>query len=502
MIKMQLYFLVSLTLLAGSRLQAQLQPETQDKPQPDSVEAFLRHQMQKRGIPGLQFAVIQHNRIVKSGNYGLANVEHSLPVSDKTVFSIASITKCFTGVAIMQLAEEGQLDLAAPVSRYLDGLPTTWQVVTIRQLLTHTSGLPNIVDPRVGKLVVDGNPDAAWARVQTLPVEFAPGERFSYNQTNYVLLGQILTKLSGKPFPRSIAERQFDVVGMPQSRFGGFSEIVPNRAQPYAYLQRVDEKGVRNSTLGNIFYESVPYLLAGNGIDTTARQLADWIIAVQKGRLFKTKSSLKTLWTPGALNNGELTPYAIGWRTITRSEHPAVGGAGGNWAAFWIYPEDDLAIVILTNLEGAYPESFIDEVAGYYIPDMRVSTGFGLPPAIRALHRELKKHGYDHVLELVNAAKTKNAAFPLLENDVNAWGYWLLGQEQTKAAIEVFKLNVHLYPESANTYDSLAESYEVAGEKALAIQNYKRSLELNPKNANAVEHLQKLEPNGIKNSSR
>jgi tetratricopeptide (TPR) repeat protein len=117
----------------------------------------------------------------------------------------------------------------------------------------------------------------------------------------------------------------------------------------------------------------------------------------------------------------------------------------------------------------------------------------GLPPSVEALHAELVKRGFEHASEAVNEAKKKDTTFQLPEPDVNAWGYRLLEREQLKEAIEVFKLNVSLYPESSNTYDSLADGYFAAGDKALAIKNYKRSLELNPKNTHAMERLKELE---------
>jgi len=108
------------------------------------------------------------------------------------------------------------------------------------------------------------------------------------------------------------------------------------------------------------------------------------------------------------------------------------------------------------------------------------------------------KRGFERISEAVKAARQKDATFQLPEADVNAWGYRLLDQEQTKEAIEIFKLNVSLYPESANTYDSLTDGYLAAGDQALAIKNYKRSLELNPKNTHAVERIKELERNGVK----
>jgi CubicO group peptidase (beta-lactamase class C family) len=370
-----------LTLSAVSCLQAQAQPKIQDKPQPDSVEAFLHSQMQKRRIPGLQVAVVRHGKIVLLGAYGLANVQDSIPATNRTLFTINSIAKAFTGVAIMQLVEEGKLDIAAPVSRYLDGLPAAWQAVTLQQLLTHTSGLPSYMDD-IGKMVSNEGDDASWAKVQTLPMEFAPGEQFSYNPTNYLLLGQIIDKLSGQSFTQFITERQLQVMGMPLTVFVDSHDVVPHSARGYTFFRDVGGEPRRTDMLGNIFEEVPPFLRTSSGMSSTAEEMARWIIGLQGGQLLKAKTSLTTLWTPGVLNDGSLggfskllNGYALGWPTATRPEHRAVASIGGARSALFIYPDDDLAIVILTNLQGAFPEEFIDEVAGYYIPGMRVSRG-------------------------------------------------------------------------------------------------------------------------------
>ena len=164
---------------------------------------------------------------------------------------------------------------------------------------------------------------------------------------------------------------------------------------------------------------------------------------------------------------------------------------GGGRSALFIYPEDDLAIVVLTNLMGANPDMFIDEIAGYYLPDMRLATGFGLPPTIRALHTELRKRGFALAPALVKQAQKKNSAYQLPEAEVNAWGYALLKLAQPKNALEIFKLNVSLYPQSANAYDSLGELYAELGNSELARKNYQRSLALNPQNVGAAAYLKK-----------
>jgi CubicO group peptidase (beta-lactamase class C family) len=177
--------------------------------------------MHEIGIPGMQVAVVRHQKIVFLGALGIAEIGNAVPVTTKTVFPNASATNAFTGVALMQLVEYGQLQLAAPVSRYLNGLPVPWRQVTIRQLATHISGLPNVVDNDTGERITgvqiasarESDVDAAWSKVQTLPIEFSPGEKYSYNETNYILLGKVIDKLSGQPFTQFIKEHQLDQSG-------------------------------------------------------------------------------------------------------------------------------------------------------------------------------------------------------------------------------------------------------------------------------------------------
>ena len=196
------------------------------------VAAFLQNEMQERQIPGLQIAVIQHGKVVLARNFGLASLQFGVPVVDSSLFSINSATKAFTGVAIMQLVQQGKVELDAPVSRYLPDLPQAWQAVTVTQLLNHTSGLPDVLNQATGKLVgpqPDDN-DAAWKAVQALPMDFQPGQRYRYNQTNYVLLAQLIERQSGLAFVEFIRRGQFDPAGMPDSGFGDAKDVVRNKA--------------------------------------------------------------------------------------------------------------------------------------------------------------------------------------------------------------------------------------------------------------------------------
>lgn len=447
------------------------------------VETVIQREMRERRIPGLQLAVVQNGKIIFSKSFGTADIQNSIPVTNKTIFPIYSCTKAFTGVAIMQLVEEGKVNLSAPVSRYLDGLPPAWQAITIRQLLTHVSGLPNILnllDPKTYGLPPGTNEEQIWTKLKSMPVNSPPGERFSYNQTNYYLLGKVIEKVTNKPFTQVFKEQQFQIVHMESTGFGDSRDVIPNLTPTYRY---VNEKLVKD------YAEFPPFRRTASGMNSTAEDLARWIIALQHGKLLKTKSALETLWTAGTFNNNEPTLWAVGWMAKPRPKHRAVAATGGSRAAFFVYPEDDLAVVVLTNLAGAYPEEFIDELAGYYKREIAASD------PVTALRMELRQRGYEHAIEVYQDLKRKDSQFQPTENDLNDWAYRMMnGGGKPKEALEIFKLNVFLYPNSANVYDSVAEAYAVNGNRELAIKNYKRSLKLDPKNTNAAQQLKKLNP--------
>lgn len=169
----------------------------------DSIDLFIKEKMTHMKIPGLQLAVIRNGRLEKLASYGFSNIEHQVVVNSKSTFSINSMTKAITGVAIMQLQEQGKLNVYDPISQYISDIPDEWKSITIRQLLSNTSGLPNNIDEKE-QVLGNGIEEKNWELVKTLPMEFKPGERFSYNQTGYYILGRIITKLRGEHFLHAI----------------------------------------------------------------------------------------------------------------------------------------------------------------------------------------------------------------------------------------------------------------------------------------------------------
>lgn len=324
---------------------------------------LVRQKMQEQRIPAVQIAVIRNQRIVLSETWGVANVENRIAAKSTTLFPINSATKSFTGVAMMQLAEASLVDLDAPVSRYLDDVPEAWRSIRIRQLLGHTSGLPDVVDQK--GMLGGGTERAAWEAVKKLPMDAPVGDRFSYNQTNYGLLQQIIARQAKMPFEQYIAQHQFAVAKMPLSTFGDSYDLVPDAATIYATTPRGTLAANDGNRLSKWIYE-IPYgLWAGGGMQTTADEVARWIIALSDARLI-SNDDLQKMWVPERLNSGANGDWAAGWPVLQAPPHRQVAGIGGARAAFVVYPDDALAIVVLTNLAGANPQRFIAQIAAFY----------------------------------------------------------------------------------------------------------------------------------------
>lgn len=449
------------------------------------VDEIIHREMKDRHIPGVQVAVVQHGKIVLSKCYGIANLQDSTPVTAQTIFSINSCTKAFTGIAIMQLVEEGKVQLSDPISQYVDGLPALWQPITIKQLLTHISGIPDL-----NSLPYSPTPrseDSAWIMVKAMPMQFVTGTQFSYNQTNYALLGKVIDKLRQQPFAQVYREKQFAPSGMTHTGFADSRDSVPGKAPSYIYTNKINGNLPAQPQFVVKSELFAPFARTASGIVSTAEDLAKWIMALQHSKLIKTNQALHTLWTAGSYNNGSPTQWALGFTAKPRLQHhDAVTMTGGGRAAFIIYPNDELAVIILTNLAGGGPEDYIDELAGCYNPAVAAAD------PMTYLRIQLRKQGFDKVIAIYDEAKKKDPSFKPDEFDMNDWGYRLLSSGHEKESVAIFKLNVVLYPESWNAYDSYGEALMKTGQKDEAIKMYQRSVELNPQNKGGKKTLDQL----------
>lgn len=353
-------------ILFAALAPASARPDQSSLSQRAQVIDLLHRKMQEGRIPGLQIVVLRDNRIVLNEALGVANIEFAQPVTRATRFPINSATKSFTGVAVMQLVEAGKLDLDAPIATYLDDLPPAWQAIKLLHLLSHLSGLPNIVDGE--GLIGKGGEAEAWAEVYSLPLEASPGKAFSYNQTNYALLARIITARSGMPFAAFFRMNQIDPAGRSRTVIADSFDVVPDRATPYSYYRRVRGLGeIEGEALSHWIDDLPAFIQTGAGITTSATDLGNWMIALNTGQLLKSEASRDQLWQADAFNSGEPSPWGMGWPVFSTTPRRIVGGLGGGRSAFFVYPDDGLTIIVLTNLVGGKPQRFIDEIAAIYL---------------------------------------------------------------------------------------------------------------------------------------
>lgn len=450
--------------LAGGSVQAAPDPV-------ERADAIVRRAMAEQHIPALQIAVVKDGRIVMSRAYGVADLARQTPVTPATVFPINSITKAFTGVAALREVEAGRLDLARPIDAYVPDLPESWRGITVRRLLSHTSGLPDFKDD-------DGDGSAAWSATLAKPIRFPPGQRFDYNQTNYALVQMAINGLRGRPRDATLAGEQFTLAGMNHSGFGDTRDAAPDRVVSYGYRQATPDQPMVRTEIFSALHR------AAAGMNSTADDMAKWLIALQDGRLL-SPAGRQAMWTPVTYTDGKVGQWGIGWLVLDRPAHRAVAMTGGSRSAMYLYPDDKVGVVILTNLAGSTPEDLVDEIAQGFIPGMTL-TGV---PALRAAMTGQERAD---PAATVAAFRKANPGFTADEHELNDWGYRLMGFGKPRSALAVLKLTADLNPGSGNVFDSLGEAYAANGDSASAIAAYSRSLVLDPANKNAAQWLEKL----------
>jgi CubicO group peptidase (beta-lactamase class C family) len=445
----------------------------------EQVDRYLQARMATSRIPGMQIAVVKDGGIALLRHYGTASVEFSVPVADDTVFAINSITKAFTGVAAMRLVRQGRLDLSGPVGAYLADLPAAWRGVTIRQLLSHTSGLPDVM----GAPTVETDAAAAWAWVLARPVRFAAGARYDYCQTNYTLVQRVINQIEGRALDAPLAAAQIAAAGMVHTAYGDAYDVIARKAPTYRWRSpSLSNSWTEPATLLRATSERfLPFRRASSGLNSSAEDIAKWIIAL-RGTTLLDAQTREAMWTPVTFNSGAKGEWGMGWQVLERGTHRAVGMTGGGRAAFAIYPEHGVAVVILTNLTGCYPEDFIDQVAALYAPSLRLT---GVP----ALRLALEERGYDNLPAIVAELEARDGATPWPEIEMNDWAYRLLATGRRVPALAVFRLIVDKHPASSNAEDSLAQALLANDDPVSAALHYRRVLELDPGNAAALKFL-------------
>lgn len=452
---------------------------------------FLRTQMDRLKIPGLSVVVVRDGRPVFSRAMGTASIEFDQPVRADTVFAINSVTKAFTGVAAMRLVDQGKLDLSDPVGRHVADLPEAWKGIPLHQLLTHMSGLPDIMRAPT----VETDAAAAWAWTLAQPIRFAPGDRFNYCQTNYTLIQKVLNRLHDRAADAPLALEQLQLSGMTRTWYGDAYDVIPRRAPTYrwalpgpfitGYSAAAPDAPRELKATSERF---LPFRRASSGLNSTAEDLARWMIALTDGRLL-TAQARERMWTPGRFNDGTAGQWGIGWEILRRGEGRCIKMTGGGRAAVCLYPDARTGVVVLTNLTGSFPEDLIDALAAMFAPEIDMA---GVP----ALRIALEDQGYAAISEAARRIERDHPNVVWPEAELNDWGYRLLSTGRRQDALPLFRFLVERYPQSANAHDSYAQAAWVNGDTATALTHYQRALALDPGNSHAPSHIETLRQAG------
>jgi len=329
------------------------------------VDDVVRAEMQRQKVPGVALGIVSKGKVIAAKGYGYANVELSVPVTAETIFQSGSVGKQFTATAVMLQVEDGKLALDDSITKYFTDAPPSWRPITVRNLLTHTSGIPDYETEAAnvggGVQVVDYRRDYTEDEMTKIaygmPLKFAPGSRWSYSNTGYVLLGILIHKVSGRFYGDVLKDRVFTPLGMKTARVISEADIVPHRAAGYRLLngelknQEWVSPSLDSTADGSLYLSMLDFIAWDRGLRAHA---------VLKAR------SWAQIYTPVTLTSGKPYPYGFAW-DVDESQGQPWYHHGGSWQGFRTYISrylaDDLTIVVLTNLADADPDRFVDGVA-------------------------------------------------------------------------------------------------------------------------------------------
>jgi len=333
----------------------------------DSVDDYVRAVMEKEKIPGVSLAIVRDGKIVKAEGYGFANLELDVKASADTVYQSGSIGKQFTAAGILLLAEDGKLSLDDRLSKHFPEGPADWHRITIRHLLTHTSGIKDYEGRDDFDMHREYSEDELLKVMMKLPLQFEPGTQWSYSNSGYLVLGLLTSKLAGKHWSEFQKERIFVPLGMTTTQVISERDLVKNRAAGY---ELDDKKEVKNQG----WVDPSLNRLADGSLYFTVKDLAAWDAALRE-RKFLRPASFEAWWTPVKLANGTSYPYGFGWSLVQQRGERLIEH-GGSWQGFRTmvarYVDVGLTVVVLANLAQAQPETMAYEIAGLVEPKLRL----------------------------------------------------------------------------------------------------------------------------------
>jgi D-alanyl-D-alanine carboxypeptidase len=332
-----------------------------------AVDAYVQAELQRQTIPGMALVVRKNGRVVYAKGYGYSSMEKQTPATTEQRFQIGSISKQFMGAAVMLLVEDGKIELDEKIGKYLGAVPAEWDTITVRHLLAHTSGL--VKDPDIAALSTDRvytSDDVLTLMRQYKPLT-EPGQTYLYSNIGYMLMGVIVEKITGAFYGDLIQNRIFTPLGMTTARI-----IDSGNTSATGYV--IKDGGLRPVIMSAMAgsYKSLVRTGAG-GIEMSASDLAKWDESLSTEKVLK-QSSIAQMWTQSALiekHTDYTIGYGLGWFLSDYRNHPKVYHAGGMYSFttdYLRYTNDQLSVIVLTNLGGSNPEPMSRTIGEMFVP--------------------------------------------------------------------------------------------------------------------------------------
>jgi CubicO group peptidase (beta-lactamase class C family) len=351
-------YLKVVVLIAGSLFSAQLFAADQAT---DPVSAFVRTEIKRQQIPGLTLLVSKNGKPIRAEGYGVSNLELNVAAKPETIFQSGSVGKQFTATAVMMLVESGKVGLEDPLTKYFPEAPSSWKHVTVRELLSHTAGFTDYPED------FDEQRNYTEAEllkiVEAIPLAYAPGTSWRYSNLGYLTLGILIHKVTGEFYGEFLQQRIFRPLQMSTTRIISEADVIPNRSAGYRLV---------NGEVKNQEWVSPSLNTTADGsLYFSILDLAKWDAALYTEKLLK-KSSLGQMWTVASLRNGQPNSghYGFGWFIEVQDGHRVIEHEGA-WQGFETqisrYVDDELTVVVLTNLAEAKPDLIAHGVARLYL---------------------------------------------------------------------------------------------------------------------------------------
>ncbi|MGF6419472.1 D-alanyl-D-alanine carboxypeptidase [Stenotrophomonas sp. AN71] len=439
------------------------------------LDAQLQTNRERYDIAGQAVLVAHNGQVLYQGASGERDPATHAPATVDSIFTAQSMAKLLTSTLVMQLVDQGKVDLDAPASRYVPDLPAVWQAIAVRDFLNHSSGIGEYYDRVDNRLLSKGYtgvaPDLAAALkvAAAAPMQFATGSRVQYTQANYLVLTALLEAHYRKPYPAIARERILQPLKMASTSWGVAS--VPTQRAAVAYTGK-------DGMLQPANEEPWPDYGWGHAdLQTTVGDMNRFLQALATGKLLRT-ATLERLWQPQKLSGGGSNFFSTGWDTTRSDGYTQVGHDGGTRVRARLAYKDTLAsgywiFVYLTNgsARNVWSSTLVESTMAVAAPEEFPRT---------VLSEQLIVYALDEDADAAHAMRDRlrddtRIAGSELERAINASGYAIRESLGARKALKVFSLNTELYPDSANAWDSLAECHAALGEKETADRLYAKS---------------------------